>query len=173
VLLLDRLQHALPMARRHGRHAALMYIDLDHFKRINDTCGHDVGDRFLCVVAARLQESVRATDLVARIGGDEFVVLLEDIGRDRDASLVARKMLRLLAEPMRIGPHTLSAMASIGIGLFPDHAADVETLMRRADSAMYRAKAKGRNAIEVYGAQDDPAQPPRQRTFRAPKPHNK
>ena len=155
MLLALHLDHALHLARRHHTRLALMYIDLDRFKSINDTLGHQVGDSFLRTVASRLQESVRTADLAARIGGDEFAVVLQDLQQGDDAVLVARKIMAALAEPMQIDGHMLRAMASIGICLFPDHGDDMTTLLRHADTAMYRAKTGGRNDVRMYAPEQD------------------
>jgi len=158
-LLQDRLGHLLAETRRHGSHGALMFLDLDNFKPLNDTHGHEVGDLLLIDVAQRLLGSLRATDTVARFGGDEFVVLLGDLdgneGRARDqAEGIARKILAALAEPYRLaqpngrGRIEHRCSASIGLALF-DGEGDEEDALRRADTAMYRAKEGGRNCIAI------------------------
>jgi diguanylate cyclase (GGDEF)-like protein len=152
LLLNDRVEHVMQLARRQKKAMAVIYMDLDRFKQINDTLGHEVGDRFLCEVASRLRRSVRASDLVARVGGDEFVIVLEELHHKDDAQLVAQKILDTLAQPVAIGDHRLKAAASMGISHFPEHGADAATLMRCADAAMYRAKAEGRNGIRIFDA---------------------
>lgn len=138
-----RLEEALNR-RREGRHVALLFIDLDRFKPINDTLGHDVGDALLRVLAQRLQGQVRQSDLAARIGGDEFVLMLDGIVDMRSAEMVAERALSSLIEPVPIGPHTLTVGASIGIAGGPGAPSEVARLMKDADIAMYRAKADGR-----------------------------
>jgi diguanylate cyclase (GGDEF)-like protein/PAS domain S-box-containing protein len=140
VLLLDRLERILAMSKRSGEIAALLFLDLDHFKQINDTLGHAAGDRLLQVVALRLTGCLRAEDTVARIGGDEFIVLLPGLHAAEDATLVLQKITALLAEPILIDGHEMSVSASVGISLFPDDGQDAGTLLKRADAAMYQAK---------------------------------
>jgi diguanylate cyclase (GGDEF)-like protein/PAS domain S-box-containing protein len=150
-LLGDRLRHAIAHARRHGTRMALMYIDLDRFKPVNDSLGHQVGDLLLKAVARRMQDSVRASDTVARIGGDEFVVLLPAIGDDRDALQVAEKVRAALNEPFRLaGGHVVSISSSTGIAIYPDHATDEIALAKCADDAMYVSKARGRDRVEFF-----------------------
>lgn len=166
-LLHDRIGRVIVAARRNGRHGALMFLDLDNFKPLNDTHGHEVGDLLLVDAAQRLQGSLRAVDTVARFGGDEFVVLLGDLDGDamvaRDqAEGITRKILEALAEPYRLtrpdGAGTVNhrCTASIGVALF-DGAGDEEDALRRADTAMYRAKEGGRNRIVVDAGQADEA----------------
>lgn len=151
-LLLDRLDQALSQARRHQRALALMFLDLDHFKEINDTLGHDVGDELLKQVAARLEDAIRGGDTVSRQGGDEFVVLLADIAQAQDAILVADKILRALRLPITVGDHNLRISASIGIASYPaDGADDPKELMKKADIALYAAKKAGRDKYRFYG----------------------
>jgi diguanylate cyclase (GGDEF)-like protein len=155
--LLDRLRQGLANARRHGRHGALLFIDIDHFKRVNDTYGHEAGDQLLCEIAARLRQTVREGDTVARLGGDEFVVMLEDLGDiateagDR-ATLIAGNILSALNEPYVFGEIRHHSTPSIGIACFDGSELRAEDLLRRADEAMYRAKAGGRNRLETLGA---------------------
>lgn len=150
-LLGDRLRHAIAHARRHSTRMALMYIDLDRFKPVNDSLGHQVGDQLLKAVAKRMQDSVRASDTVARIGGDEFVVLLPAIGDDRDALQVAEKVRAALNEPFELpGGHTVRISSSTGIAIYPDHATDEITLAKCADDAMYLSKARGRDRTEFF-----------------------
>ena len=148
--LLARLEQALPEARRYQWNLALCFIDLDRFKVINDTLGHQVGDQLLMEVAGRLAATVRESDTVARLGGDEFVILLPDVGGAPDAALVAGKIIEALAQPIRVEGHELHTSPSIGISLYPADGADVETIMRNADTAMYHAKAAGRNTYQFY-----------------------
>ncbi len=152
--LLDRLRQGLANARRHGRHGALLFIDIDHFKRVNDTYGHEAGDQLLCEIAARLRKAVREGDTVARLGGDEFVVMLEDLGEAAPeaadkATLIADKILTDLNAPYDLGTVRHRSTPSIGIACFDGGEERAEDLLRRADEAMYRAKAGGRNRLET------------------------
>lgn len=148
--LLVHLNQALPEARRRGWNVAAMFIDLDRFKYINDTLGHSVGDELLREVAIRLNNTVRASDTVARLGGDEFVVLLPDIGSAADAATIAGKIINSFAAPIQVGSHELHTSPSIGIALFPSDGVDGDTILRHADTAMYHAKAAGRNNYQFY-----------------------
>ena len=155
--LLDRLRQGLANARRHGRHGALLFIDIDHFKRVNDTYGHEAGDQLLCEIAARLRKAVREGDTVARLGGDEFVVMLEDLGEAAPeaadkATLIADKILTDLNAPYDLGTVRHRSTPSIGIACFDGGEERAEDLLRRADEAMYRAKAGGRNRLETQQA---------------------
>ena len=157
-LLLDRLQHALVAAQRSGRKGALLFIDLDNFKRLNDTLGHDKGDMLLQQVARRLEASVRKCNTVARLGGDEFVVVLEDLGGDARsaasrAEMLGEKILAGFNAPFQLAGYEHHSTPSIGIALFDGESIDIDELMKRADLAMYQAKAAGRNAIRFF----DPA----------------
>jgi diguanylate cyclase (GGDEF)-like protein len=144
------LQNSIGRATRSHLHLALFFIDLDHFKDINDTMGHDCGDAILCQAAVRLKTVVRAKDTVARLGGDEFTIIIDDLDDAELAALVARKMLNVLNAPFQVQGQTLSLGASIGIALFPDNCNDIESLMLAADLAMYRAKSMGRNVFEYF-----------------------
>ncbi len=147
----DRFQHALERARRFGRRPALLYLDLDLFKKINDSLGHFTGDRILCEVARRLGRVVRKTDTVGRLGGDEFVVILEEIEGDvEQISLVAQKIISALGATIEVGEYRLHVSASIGISVFPEDGDDVEGLLRSAEIAMYRAKETGRNGYQLF-----------------------
>lgn len=143
-LLVDRATQALSLARRTEAPLALMFLDLDHFKEINDTLGHRVGDLLLVAVAERLLSAVREHDTVSRQGGDEFVIILPGTSAD-GAAHVAAKICQLIAEPFEIEHHSLRVTTSIGIALFPGHATEFDTLARAADAAMYRAKRDGRD----------------------------
>ncbi len=147
---LMRLAQVLPEARRHEWKVAVMFIDLDRFKNINDTLGHQVGDDLLCEVACRLAKTVRETDMVARLGGDEFVVILPAIDLPSDAALVAGKIVAALSAPVITGPHELHTSPSIGISIFPADGQDGDTILKNADTAMYHAKAAGRNNYQFY-----------------------
>jgi diguanylate cyclase len=149
-LLTDRLAQSIALAQRHGKRVALMYLDLDHFKHINDSLGHAVGDQLLQSAAKRLQECVRHSDTVCRQGGDEFVVLLAAVEAVSDAALAAEKLIEAMAEPYLIGGHRLHVTLSIGVSLYPDDGKDAEALIRNADTAMYHAKKSGRNNYEVF-----------------------
>jgi len=159
LLLQDRIGQAIARARRNDEVLALLFIDLDRFKMINDSLGHAVGDRLLQEVAARLRGCTRAADTVARIGGDEFVVLLGDLDRPETARHVAQKVLKSLSEPLVLDGHNLQVTPSIGISAYPRDGEDVDTLMRNADSAMYHAKHVGRNNFQFFTqAMNDAAQ---------------
>lgn len=154
-LLLDRMELALTRSRRHGYEGALLLIDLDRFKTINDSLGHGVGDQLLCEVSQRLSGVLREEDTVARIGGDEFVVLLSDVGSDtqataRKAQGIAEKIRQILSYPVRIRDHELYVTPSIGITLFPMQQEDADAVLRHADTAMYQAKLSGRNTIRFF-----------------------
>ena len=151
-LLLDRLKQSLAGARWRERRAAVLFVDLDRFKTINDTLGHEVGDRLLRQLAERFQRSVRDGDTVARFGGDEFVILLDDVASEEDVSGVAQKVLQALAPPFQVDHQTLYVTASIGVSLFPNDGEDASTLLKNADIAMYRAKELGKNTYQYYSA---------------------
>jgi len=148
--LLDHLEHAVVNATRRKEQFALLFLDLDKFKNINDTLGHDVGDELLRQAAARLLEVVRESDVVSRLGGDEFVVQIEALASSSEAAKVAKKIALSLARPYRIGPHRVKTSASIGIGLFPQDGTSTRSLMNRADKAMYHAKQKKRGSIQFF-----------------------
>jgi diguanylate cyclase (GGDEF)-like protein/PAS domain S-box-containing protein len=149
-LLAERLDRAMLAARRDGRKLAVMFIDLDRFKTINDSLGHLTGDHLLKEVANRLCRVVRAVDTVARLGGDEFVVLVPGVRAAAECALVGEKIIQAMAEPVRFEGRSLHISPSIGICLYPDDGEDVETLMRKADAAMYHAKASGRNNYQFF-----------------------
>ncbi|MFN6971860.1 MAG: EAL domain-containing protein, partial [Rheinheimera sp.] len=149
-LLMDRIYHGIEQAKRERRSLALCFIDLDKFKQINDSLGHDIGDLLLKKVAKRLTDSLRLTDTVARLGGDEFVVLLEAYKNDDNISHVARKMIKTIGEPMQLGAHIVSVSPSIGIAVFPEDAHDAKELLKHADVAMYHAKDSGRNNFQFF-----------------------
>lgn len=149
-LLEDRLKQAVPLAQRNGTRLGVMFLDLDRFKIINDSLGHETGDALLKQVARRLIGSVRAADTVSRQGGDEFVILLQDLDTPDHAAAVARKVLEVLAEPFVLDGLTLSVTPSMGIAVFPDDGADFQTLLKNADAAMYHAKSLGRNNFQFF-----------------------
>jgi diguanylate cyclase (GGDEF)-like protein/PAS domain S-box-containing protein len=151
-LLGDRLTQALAAAHRHGGKVALLFLDLDRFKVVNDSLGHRVGDLLLCSVAARLKSLVREEDTVARLGGDEFVFVIPHCERPEIPAHVARKVIAAIGEPHAIEGEHFSIGASVGISVYPTDAADGENLVRNADSAMYKAKAHGGNCYEFYTA---------------------
>ncbi|MGE5330623.1 MAG: EAL domain-containing protein [Nitrospirota bacterium] len=157
-LLLDRLQQAMALGERTGGRGALLFIDLDQFKALNDTLGHDVGDLLLIEVARRLQDAIRASDTAARLGGDEFVVMLEELAHDateaaEQARVVAEKVLAVLNETYVLAGHELRSTPSIGVTLFAGQRATVDELLRQADLAMYQSKSAGRNALRFFDPQ--------------------
>ncbi|WP_281380756.1 diguanylate cyclase domain-containing protein [Halomonas fontilapidosi] len=152
-LLTERLSRDLGLARRHRHLVALLYLDLDAFKPINDSFGHAVGDSLLQAVASRVQECMRDIDTVCRQGGDEFVILLAEIRRPEDATRVAEKLLAVLGRPYCIHGNQLLITLSIGISLYPDDADDADALMHNADTAMYHAKRNGRNGHHCFTAE--------------------
>ncbi len=152
LLLIDRLTKSIQKADRTGKGLAVMFVDLDHFKRINDSLGHTTGDQLLRAVSKRLSSCVREEDTIARLGGDEFTILLEDIDSSADASMIATKLLERFRPSFELPHHELSISTSIGISLFPSDATDSETLLRNADAAMYQAKSEGRNAYRFYSS---------------------
>jgi len=150
MLFNDRLTQAISLAVRQGRQLALMFVDLDHFKKINDSLGHGVGDKLLQSVAGRLVACVRRTDTVSRLGGDEFVILLSQVEHAEDAAFSARKILRALAAPHLIDNRSLDINVSIGVSTYPADGPDAESLMNKADTAMYEAKQLGRNNYQFF-----------------------
>jgi diguanylate cyclase (GGDEF)-like protein/PAS domain S-box-containing protein len=150
LLLCDRISRAIADAQYHGHQFAVLMLDLDHFKNVNDSLGHKLGDRLLCAVAARVQDCVRPHDTVARLGGDEFAVLLPDVRRAEDVATVAAKILRHLAQPLHVDGRDLVVTASIGIALYPVDGGELDALFKFADSAMYHAKKVGRNNFQFY-----------------------
>ncbi|MGH8742369.1 MAG: putative bifunctional diguanylate cyclase/phosphodiesterase, partial [Burkholderiales bacterium] len=150
LLFQDRLALAVAQAHRHGKGLAVLFMDVDRFKVINDSLGHSVGDRLIREVAARLRSCVREGDTVARLGGDEFTLLLPDVGQAVDAAKVAKKVLDLIRMPFEIDGRELFVTSSMGISLYPDDGRDAETLVKNADAAMYRAKEQGRDHYQLY-----------------------
>jgi diguanylate cyclase (GGDEF)-like protein len=155
VMFAQSLEQALRRAERSGSRLALLFIDIDRFKNVNDALGHDAGDQLLREVAHRLRQGLRASDLVARFGGDEFIVVLEDLPETGLAGTVAVKLLEGLAAPMHIEGQEFHVTASIGIATCPQDARDARTLQKNADTAMFRAKAQGRNGYRFYAPQAD------------------
>lgn len=152
-LFYDRLDQAVARARRYQQKFAVLFMDLDGFKQVNDAFGHHVGDSLLKMVAERLTESARDMDTVARVGGDEFIFILNNIDHADNAVLVAKKILESMSHPFVIKANTCSIGCSIGISIFPDDTDVTETLVKMADDAMYLAKKGGRNNYEFYNAQ--------------------
>jgi diguanylate cyclase (GGDEF)-like protein/PAS domain S-box-containing protein len=154
-LLLERLRQGFAASARSGQHGAILFIDLDHFKTLNDTKGHDVGDQLLTQVAVRLRSCMRGDDSIARLGGDEFVVMLEDLSKQeataaKRAEAVAEKIRTAITQPYSIGGHEYHSTPSIGVSLFFDHTETADEMLRRADVALYRAKAAGRNTLRFF-----------------------
>jgi diguanylate cyclase (GGDEF)-like protein len=150
LLLQDRLSRAIVHGHRTGRQVAVLFIDLDRFKNINDSLGHDVGDQVIVEAARRLSASLRESDTVARQGGDEFVVVLADVADAEDVALVAQKILDSLFQPMLLQGQEIFPTGSLGISIYPRDGVDSRTLLKNADTAMYRAKAAGRNNFQFY-----------------------
>jgi diguanylate cyclase (GGDEF)-like protein/PAS domain S-box-containing protein len=150
LLFQDRLSHALARAERDGSQVAVLFLDLDRFKHVNDSLGHPAGDELIRAVARRLSETIRKEDTVARTGGDEFVMLLEELRDVQDAAHLADKLLRVLAEPHHIQGHELYITSSIGISLYPHDGESADILVRNADAAMYQAKSNGRKTYAFY-----------------------
>ena len=150
VLLNDRIAQAITLANRHHTHLALLFLDLDNFKHINDSLGHATGDKLLRLVTGRLIECVRESDTVSRVGGDEFVILLAENKNSEDAGVSAQKILEALQALHLIGKSQLHITTSIGISVYPDDGIDAETLLKSADTAMYHAKGKGRNNYQFF-----------------------
>ena len=153
VLFNDRLEHGIEQAKRHKTQIALFFIDLDHFKKINDSLGHPIGDRVLVAVTERLKAKIRKEDTLARLGGDEFTVIMDDLKEIQDVSLLAQKILDVLMQPIHIEGHTLYISCSIGISLYPQDDTDAHNLVKYADAAMYKAKEEGRNNFQFYSSE--------------------
>ena len=149
-LLLDRLSLAVAQAQRNFSRLAVMFIDIDRFKEINDSLGHLAGDMLLRTVATRLRSILREADTVARMGGDEFVILLSTISGHGDPRLVAEKLMRVVSAPIELDGHRVDVTASVGISLLPQHGRQPDELLKHADSALYRAKASGRNGYLLF-----------------------
>jgi diguanylate cyclase (GGDEF)-like protein/PAS domain S-box-containing protein len=150
MLLNDRVSQAIALARRNTGRAAVLFLDLDGFKHINDSLGHQTGDKLLQAVATRLLACVRAPDTVSRLGGDEFVVLIQELEQPEDAGTTARRLLKTMADVHWIDQNEIHLTASIGVSIYPSDASDAETLIRNADTAMYHAKKKGRKMYEFF-----------------------
>lgn len=158
VLFFDRFSHAIVNAKRRRERLALLFLDLNNFKQINDTLGHATGDEVLKLVSQCFLSSVREADTVSRLGGDEFLILLTEISQPADAALIAKKVIAALGVPHRVGEHELRLSTSIGISLYPDDGEDAEQLVERADTAMYRAKRHGLGGYLFHG--EEPSQEP-------------
>lgn len=152
-LMLDRLGSALAMAQRRGTRAAVLFVDMDRFKQVNDTCGHAIGDAVLQLMARRLEAAVRQSDTVSRHGGDEFLVLLAEITQASDAVHITEKMLAALAAPCPFGEHLVQLSGSIGIAVYPEDGVDAATLIGHADAAMYHAKQGRLGSYRFHGDQ--------------------
>jgi diguanylate cyclase (GGDEF)-like protein/PAS domain S-box-containing protein len=153
VLFSDRLEQGIRKAKRHKTGLALFFIDLDKFKHINDSLGHGVGDRVLKIIAKRLAGIIRKEDTLARLSGDEFTIIMEELTHPEDASLLAEKILKIVAESIQMDDHNLYVTGSIGISLYPQDATDTEELLKYADTAMYKAKEEGRNNYQFYSSE--------------------
>jgi diguanylate cyclase (GGDEF)-like protein len=149
-LLNDRVELALKRAHRNSSKVALMMVDIDNFKRVNDSLGHSVGDNLLISVAQRLQHTIRETDTVARMGGDEFIVLIDDVRSEEEAEKIAEKLVAIMSAPITINGEQHPISASIGLCLYPEGGEDIDSLLKNADEAMYFAKAEGRNMYQVF-----------------------
>nr|WP_259372722.1 diguanylate cyclase [Schlegelella koreensis] len=160
LLLHDRLATALAHAKRNQGRLALLFLDLNHFKEINDTLGHGVGDQVLKLAAERLTGAVREVDTVSRLGGDEFVIVLVGVSQAADAVLIAKKIIAALGVPLVLAGHVLRLTASIGISLYPDDGVDADVLIDRADAAMYQAKRQGLGSLVFHGGSPLPATSP-------------
>ena len=150
MLLNDRVGQAIALAPRHKKQVAVLFLDLDGFKHINDSLGHPIGDKLLQSIAKRLVDCVRGSDTVSRQGGDEFVVLLSEVEQSEDAAITARRMLQAVAEAHSIDQHDLHVTTSIGVSVYPDDGLDAETLIKNADTAMYQAKENGRQSYQFF-----------------------
>jgi diguanylate cyclase (GGDEF)-like protein len=154
ILLYDRFEVALYGAQRKQKRLALISIDLDRFKTVNDSYGHEVGDKLLIAAAARLKSAVRKSDAVARFGGDEFVLLLGEIDNDGDAAKVAQKVMEGFSQPFVIEGHNLSCTASIGVAVYPEDGQQIEGLLKNSDDSMYRVKNSGGNDFQLANGHD-------------------
>ena len=153
-LLMDRLALAIAHARRNSRTMAVMYLDLDGFKQINDTLGHDAGDTLLRLIAARLLGAVRQEDTVARVGGDEFVIVLAELSDVDPVADLVSKVVQAVSQPYGIQGRNVSMTASVGVSIYPTHGEEVETLMKSADLALYEAKGSGKNDYRISAHAD-------------------
>jgi diguanylate cyclase (GGDEF)-like protein len=159
-LFYDRLKQILALAKRNNWTVGVMLVDLDHFKRVNDTLGHATGDKLLLQAAERLAKSVRASDTVARLGGDEFAVVLSRLSTSADVAVVAQKILAAFQASFQVEGRPLLATLSIGAAVYPDDGTDQDALLNNADAAMYRSKAAGRNRFSLFSAAGSPGSRP-------------
>ena len=150
LFFIERLKQVTSMAKRHKRELAILFMDLDRFKEINDSLGHAAGDKVLCEIATRLSGVIRKEDTLVRLGGDEFVILMENLFDKTDAAILAKKILDVLNEPIYIEEHILYVSGSIGISLYPENNGSIDNLINCADTAMYKAKEKGRNNFQFH-----------------------
>ena len=150
VLFNDRLEHAITLAKRNNTKLALLFVDLDHFKEINDSFGHGAGDEVLKIVTLRFKQTMRREDNISRLGGDEFIVIAENLSQVSDASRVAKKLLDALSQKIRVDNHEFFLSSSIGISVYPDNGENLQNLLQYADSAMYKAKNEGRGNFQYY-----------------------
>jgi len=150
ILLADRMQQAIVQSRRNKERMAVCYLDLDGFKPINDSMGHETGDRVLIEISRRIGNTIRGGDTVARLGGDEFVILLLGLEQADEYWLTLDRLLKAISQPIQLDHKQFSVGASIGVSLFPDNAEDPDTLLRQADQAMYTAKASGKNQYQLH-----------------------
>jgi diguanylate cyclase (GGDEF)-like protein/PAS domain S-box-containing protein len=149
-LLLDNLEHSISLAKRNHYKIAVLFLDLDGFKKVNDTLGHDAGDSLLRKVSKRLKKSIRDSDSVARVGGDEFIFVLNEIGSDDNAAIAANKIIATLSKSFELKGQQCNVGGSIGISIYPEAAQDPKTLVKQADDAMYLAKQSGKNTYKFY-----------------------
>ena len=155
-VLMERLELALHEIQRQPASLALLMVDVDSFKQLNDSFGHAVGDQVLCTIANRLQQSVRLTDTVARMGGDEFTVLLNGLRHESEAQKIASQLVSNVCAPIVIDGRTVEVSVSVGVATCPEDGDNVETLLRNSDAALYQAKARGRNCYQIYSADTVP-----------------
>jgi len=153
LLFNDRLNQAIEKSKRNKKKLALLFIDLDHFKEINDSLGHSIGDEVLKDVTKKLSNTIRDEDTIARLGGDEFTIIIEDLVQGQDASLLAQKIIEVLTLPIKVKGSELYISCSIGISLHPDDGKSSQDLLKYADAAMYRAKDEGRNNFQFYSSE--------------------
>ncbi len=146
ILFQDRLSQGIALAKRENRYCALIFMDLDLFKPVNDACGHHVGDQLLKLIAGRLRLCVRESDMVARLGGDEFTIILPEMNGKNDAEMVAKKIIAELSQPFDVNEHHLQLGVSVGIAIYPDNGNNGDLLLKAADDAMYHAKGNGGSA---------------------------
>ncbi len=150
ILFQDRLRHAIAYSKRYGKKIALMFLDLDNFKTVNDTLGHDYGDMLLIEISKRLKSALREQDTVSRLGGDEFTIILEGIRDDSYTSIVAQKLIDIISQPLKLKDKTVYVGVSIGISIYPDDGKNMEELIKNADMAMYKAKESGKNNFQYF-----------------------